>query len=282
MTAFVVHWNRPDECITTAHRLRAQAVSRIVVIDNGSTDESRRLLHAGIGDNTEILELPENKGWGAALNIALADWLKTGSDPFCLIGAHDAEPADDCVRLLVEAMQRDSRLGIVCPQYCDPTMPWFSCLHGVRERQGVPSQIGNVQLVDVPHGTLMLVRRDCLAQIGLFDERYFAYGDEHELGLRARRHGWKVGLVWGAVVTNRGTWTPSELRSYLFTRNSLLLVRDYCGRLSAWTRAALILVNTVRLMINRPQKEFAFEPKARWRGVRDYLGGRYGQPPSAS
>lgn len=278
MTAFVVHWNQPNECIGTVRRLQAQGVSRILVIDNASTKQNRDLLRSGVGQEAEIFELPQNKGWGAALNIALAQWLKSEPDPFCLISAHDAAPAEDCVRLLVQAMQRDPRLGIVCPQYADATVAWFSCMHGVRERQSVPSQTGDVQLVDVPHGTLMVVRRECLAQTGLFDERYFAYGDEHELGLRARRYGWNVGLVWGAIVTNRGTWTPSELRSYLFTRNSLLLVRDYCGKLSAWARAGLILINTLRLMINRSQKGFAFEPRARWRGVRDYLSGRYGEP----
>ena len=85
-------------------------------------------------------------------------------------------------------------------------------------------------------------------------------------------------MVWGAIVTNRGTWTPSPWRSYLFTRNSLLLVHDHCGKLSAWVRAGLILVNTVRLVILPPSTGFAFSPKARWEGVRDYFIGRYGRP----
>ena len=117
-------------------------------------------------------------------------------------------------------------------------------------------QPGLRKSVDVPHGTLMLCRSECLRQIGLFDERYFAYGDEHELGLRARRHGWKVVMVWGAIVTNPGTWTESPLRSYLFARNSLLLVRDYAGRWQALLRALLILLNTFRLMIRSPGKTF--------------------------
>ena len=278
MIAFVVHWNQPEECVATVQSLHAQGILRIVIIDNGSTGQNRELLRSAIGEGIEILELSQNKGWGAALNIALTQWLKMGSEPFCFISAHDAGPANDCIRLLVAAMERDSQIGIACPQYADATVPWFSCLHGVRERRSAPSETGEPELVDVPHGTLMLIRRECLAQIGLFDERYFAYGDEHELGLRARRHGWNIALVWGAIVTNRGTWTPSELRSYLFTRNSLLLVRDDCGRFSAWMRAALILINTLRLMIDRPKDGFAFEPNARWRGVRDYLFGRYGEP----
>jgi len=175
-------------------------------------------------------------------------------------------------------MENDPRIGIACPQYPDETIAHFSCLRGVYQNSGVPLTTGASQVVDVPHGTLMLVRRDCLAEIGLFDERYFAYGDEHELGLRARRHGWKIALVWGAIVANRGTWTPSFWRSYLFTRNSLLMVHHYCGKPFAWTRAALILVNTLRFMISSPSQEFAFSPKARWRGVVDYLKGNYGRP----
>jgi len=38
-----------------------------------------------------------------------------------------------------------------------------------------------------PHGTLLLARRECLLDIGLFDERYFAYCEEADLGERARR-----------------------------------------------------------------------------------------------
>ena len=40
--------------------------------------------------------------------------------------------------------------------------------------------------VDYPHGTLLLARRACLEDVGLFDERYFSYCEEADLGLRAR------------------------------------------------------------------------------------------------
>ena len=277
MIAFVVHWNRPEECVATVRRLLGQDVEmKVTILDNASTPEARETIRAQLDPGIEIMQLEKNKGWGPALNIGLTHWLKAERDPFCLITAHDAEPAEGCIDLLLETIKRDPRLGIVCPQYPDATVARFSCIHGVCQDRGIPLGQGVRQIIDVPHGTLFLVRRECLAEIGLFDERYFAYGDEHELGLRARRHGWKTALVWGALVSNRGTWTPSALRSYLFTRNSLLLVHDYCGRLCAWIRAALILVNTLRLMFFSPDKGFAFSPKARWRGVRDYFAGRFG------
>jgi GT2 family glycosyltransferase len=126
----------------------------------------------------------------------------------------------------------------------------------------------------------MLLRRECLDQIGLFDERYFAYGDEHELGARAVRDGWKVGLVWGALVTNPETSTPSAWRNYLFARNSLLLVGTYYGRVPAVVRAIVILMNTLRPIFSQPPSEFLSSGKARLRGVRDYFRGRFGKPTS--
>jgi|SRR5215471_6845283 len=280
MNAFVVHWNQPDECIATVHRLLAQQNDlKVVIVDNASTPSACERLGAEFAGRIDLVRLEENKGWGPALNIALAKWLESPDERYALISAHDAEPSADCARLLVQAMERDPRIGIACPQYSDATVPRFSCVRGVCQDCGVPLAHDTAQMVDVPHGTLFLVRRECLAEIGLFDERYFAYGDEHELGLRARRHDWKIVLVWGAVVTNRGTWTPSPWRSYLFTRNSLLLVHDYCGRFFAWSRAVLILLNTVRLMTFSRSDGFAFSPKARWLGVRDYFAGRFGDPP---
>lgn len=278
VTLLVVHWNRPRECLATVNAFRAQGVSRVVVVDNHSTPEALRELEAGLDPTVQIMPLPENRGWGPALNVALAKWLETGRDPFCLISAHDAVLETDCVALLIQAAQSDQRIGVACPQYPDATVPRLSARRGVAQDFGQALARGTAQTVDVPHGTLMLVRRECLAEIGMFDERYFAYGDEHELGARATRRGWKVVLVWGAVVINPGTWTASPLRSYLFTRNSLLLVHDYFGSAAALLRVLLLLGNTLKLLAFSPDQAFAFSPTARLRGVLDYLRGRFGQP----
>lgn len=276
---FVVHWNRPVECVATVCALVAQGLPlKVTVIDNHSTPEALSALRSDLDSDIEILELGENLGWGPALNVALRGWVEAAATPYCLISAHDAVPASDCLGLLTRAADGDERLGIVCPQYPDETVAHFSPWHGVYQDRGVRLRRGTSQSIDVPHGTLMLVRRSCLAEIGLFDERYFAYGDEHELGLRAVRAGWKVALVWGALVINPGTWTASPLRSYLFTRNSLLLVHDYYGRWRALLRVLLILANTPRLVLSSPEEAFAFSVKARLRGVWDYMRKRYGRP----
>jgi GT2 family glycosyltransferase len=272
---FVVHWNQPMACAATVRAIIDQHVPvKVTILDNNSAPDAFETLRTHLDPAIEIVRLPQNKGWGPALNVALRTWLQSAEGQFCLISAHDAALSPDCIPLLVQAAQANGRIGIACPQYDDATMPHLTALHGVRVDVDLAQSAGTTAFVDVPHGTLMLIRRECLAEIGLFDERYFAYGDEHELGARAVRRGWKVALVWGAVVRNPGTSTPSLWRSYLFTRNSLLLVRDYYGPIAACLRAAILLANTLR----RRDDGLAFSAKARVQGICDYFRGRFGPP----
>jgi N-acetylglucosaminyl-diphospho-decaprenol L-rhamnosyltransferase len=279
VSLLVVHWNQPAECLATMEALGAQNIPLDpTVIDNASRPEALEILEARLGPEVELIKLDRNRGWGGALNIALKNWLERRTNPYCIISAHDAMPAAECLPLLIEAAEADPRVGIACPQYRDPLIARFSPLRGVVPERVPALSRGVAQLVDAAHGTLMLCRRECLQQIGLFDERYFAYGDEHELGMRAGRNEWKVVMVWGAIVTNPGTSTESPLRSYLFARNSLLLVRDYAGWWSALLRSVMILLNTLRLRLQPAGGDFAFSARARFRAVRDYFAGRWGKP----
>jgi N-acetylglucosaminyl-diphospho-decaprenol L-rhamnosyltransferase len=276
---FVLHWNRPEECARTVEAFLAQDYPLAVqVIDNASEDEALRSLEQKLPSSVAVQRLNENKGWGPALNVVLSQWLSDSESEFCLISAHDALPKERCVRMLVESMNQDPQIGIACPEYGSSEIPCFSRLRYLRSKPVQRRSSGTAEAVDVPHGTLMLLRKSCLQAIGLFDERYFAYGDEHELGLRAGLHRWKVAMVWGAVVVNPGTWTSSSTRSYLFARNSLLLIRTYGGWWSAALRFLLMIPNTLRLLVIPPSKEYAFSARARFAAMGDFLLGRYGPP----
>jgi N-acetylglucosaminyl-diphospho-decaprenol L-rhamnosyltransferase len=297
----IVHWNRPKECLATIRSAKAQIPNlHILVLDNNSSFANYQNLRNEL-PAVEVLRFQENNGWGPVLNVALQKWLDQENNRYCFISAHDAELGRDCLPNLQAAMDADAKLGIACPRYPNGSVPKLSRWHGVSYRFVDPSAVwrnfsnceapagqvgklvpptsGYVEYVDVSHGTLMIVRRECLMEIGLFDVRYFAYGDEHELGARARRHGWKVGLVWNAMVANPQTSTPGGWRSYLFARNSVLLVRDYFGKWAGLLRAVAILTTTVRRALFQQQNHTVFSARAQWRGLLDYFAGRFGAPP---
>ncbi len=278
---YILHWNRPSECLRTVKSFLVQDLPiKVSVIDNASQSDLVGTLCDGLPANVDLIRLPENRGWGGGFNVVLARWLEAKDSEYCFVSAHDSLPQPKCLRMLIDSMRGDSNsVGIACPEYGEAQITKFSAVLGPRLVNVPPRQPGTIESVPWPHGTLMLFKRRCLEEIGLFDERYFAYGDEMEIGLRATRQGWTVALVWGAVVVNPGSWTPQRTLNYLASRNSLLLARTYGGWLRAAARALLMIPNTLRLLFISPSIRGPLSVAARAAAIRDFFLGRLGAPP---
>ncbi len=132
-----------------------------------------------------------------------------------------------------------------------------------------------------PHGTLMLAHRDLLREVGLFDERYFAYCEEADLALRAAAQGWETGLIRGAIVVNPDLGTRVAVIDYLQLRNTLLLVREHSGRYHATIRGLLAVGQLVAGLVSPARRGPYWDPRARVRALVDHGRGRYGAPPLA-
>lgn len=274
LTAVVVHRDRPEECARTVGLLRAQGVDRVLVVDNGSAAPPQV-------PDAEVLALGHNAGFGPGANAGLHRWLADGVGEWVLVCPHDAVPAAGCVERLVAAASARPRAGLASAEYGQhewsgtPRLdPVFGALLG-------PSTVTEGwEDAGYPHGTLLLARRACLEDIGLFDERYFAYCEEADLGERARRAGWEVGIVRGAVVRNPGQSTGAAVPGYLVTRNTLWLVRWQFGLPKALLQLLVVLWVTVGAHLGGPPPP-CWHPRGRWLGIRDFLLGRSGPPPAS-
>jgi GT2 family glycosyltransferase len=130
-------------------------------------------------------------------------------------------------------------------------------------------------------GTLLVASRACLEDIGLFDESYFAYCEEADLGLRATAAGWEVGIVWGAVVRNPDMSSESGVAEYLMLRNSLHLVRRNFGRYPAGIRLVMALWTTALGAVVPRRRTPFWHLGGRVLALRDFALGRDGPPPAA-
>ena len=89
-----------------------------------------------------------------------------------------------------------------------------------------PSAFPRLQEVLLPSGSAALYRRAMLDEIGLFDESFFLYCEDTDLGLRARWAGWECLYVPEAVVDHRYSHSAgkaSALKAYYVERNRLFL-----------------------------------------------------------
>lgn len=281
MTVVVVHWNQPAACADTLASFRRQDVPlRFVVVDGASAPEHRAALRAAVGgsDDVELVELERNAGFSGGANAGLRRWLDDpcGSD-WALLCPHDVEVFDGCVAALLGAAEREPMAGLACADVGDGHIPVIDPYFGGMTVPGSPRT--GWQDADFPHGTLMALRRDCLDEIGLFDESFFAYCEEADLALRARRAGWRCGLVRGARVQNVHLGSSVAVVSYLQERNTLRLVREMSGRYHAFIRLCIGLGQVVAGVARPERAPLTFHATARLAGMRDFLLGRTGPPP---
>lgn len=279
IAVFILHLNRPDECLRTIKSFISQEVPlEITVIDNGSERKQIDQLEKYSPEGVQFIKLSENLGWGKAFNLGFAEWQKTGKADFICLSAHDSILHQGCLRRLRNGFQNNPKIGIVCPQYPVPCVPALSPLRGIFFQHPVPLGDGKTSLVSVPHGTLFLFRREVFRALNGFDEHFFAYGDETEISLRARKMGWQTALVWGAVVENPGSSTPRPLLGYLTVRNNLLMTQKHFGSIIAFVRALILVMNVFRLWCFPRKAWRGFSPRAQLHGIRDYYLGALGKP----
>lgn len=278
-----MHRDSPVACAGSVAAFEAQDVDvHVTVVDNASSvdalAELRRLV-----PGARIVAMDHNAGFGPAANVGIRRWLSEGTGEWVVVAPHDAIPEPGCLGRLVEAATGRPGAGLASaefgPDYASrPVLDRYfgGYVAGSRLAEGWED-------VDYPHGTLLLARRQALDEIGLFDERYFAYCEEADLGARARKAGWRVGIVWGAVVTN--PVRPEErVISYLQLRNTLLLVRDHFGRYPAFIRCCIALLALSRDALSRDAAGCGAHTRTRRReqgqAIRDFLRGRFGAPPA--
>ena len=274
LPVFVIHWRSPASLLRTVEALRKQTVAlRIVVLDNASPRDVLRGLE---GHDFDLELMPRNLGYGGALNHALSRWLASTGSAYAVVCPHDALPRPDCVEVILTTMRRRPRAGLACAEYGVDAAPGYTLLHGydlypcVRSTGWCPAEF--------PNGTLFVVARACLEDVGLFDERYFSYGEEHDLGRRALAAGWEVGQVWDAVVENPSCAAPPNVTAYLGLRNGLLASFQRDGLAAALVRTCVIAANGVRLWLRRADAKGG-SPAIRARAVRDFWLRRFGAPP---
>ena len=281
----ILHWNRPERCVATVERFLSQEVPggvRVVVVDNGSEPAALEVVRAGLPDGVELICVPHNVGFGPGANVGFRHLLANrGTEDCDWIGLapHDAEPAPGCLAEMLRVVGERPRAGLASADFGDGATPVVDPYFGGILAPATVTE--GWEPAGHPHGTLMLVHRTMLMEVGLFDERYFAYCEEADLALRAAGQGWETGLVRGAIVVNPDLGTRTTTIDYLQLRNTLLLVREHSGRYHATIRALLAVGQLVAGMLSERRRGPYFDARARVRALFDHCRGRYGPPPAS-
>jgi GT2 family glycosyltransferase len=213
VAAVIPSWNTAAHLGRCLDALAAQSavVVEPLVVDNGSTDGSLELLESrGVAH----LPLHENVGFARAVNLGVA----STDTRFVLILNADCFPSPECVRMLLEDLCAEHRLGGVQPRILQAGAGnggnlIYSAGQGLTRHGrafergwGEPDGPRYAQREEVfgVSGAACLLRRELFTDLGGYDEAYFAFFEDVDLNARARLAGWSFAYVPDAVALHIG------------------------------------------------------------------------------
>ena len=251
----LINWNSYDLTRDTLNSLRKVTYQDldVIVVDNGSTDESGHRLETEFPE-VVMLNSSLNTGFTGGNNIGFQYAIEQGYT-YAMMLNNDVEVEPDFIEPLVYALDENRRLGAVQPLiyfHHDKEVIWnagsvrnswtgemLSLEYNVRD-------VGHEQRwirkhVDWLTGCAFLVRTDVLKEIGLLKEEYFMYFEDVDFSFRIRKLGYELGYEPSSVIYHiAGVSSKSKEKGpegylnsqvhYLNARNRIWVLKRYTKR----------------------------------------------------
>jgi GT2 family glycosyltransferase len=219
----VLNYNTRDllrECLHSLARTRGAAID-VTVVDNASEDASAEMVRqefpGGAYPWVHLIASSKNGGYAYGNNLALREYVAQAEPPRALMLLNtDTVVPPDALRRMLDFMDSHARVGVVGPKLvradgsldlaCRRSFPTpevsFYRMVGLSRLFPKSPRFGRYNLtyldentaaeVDSVVGAAMLMRTAALRQVGLLDETFFMYGEDLDLALRIKQHGWQV------------------------------------------------------------------------------------------
>jgi GT2 family glycosyltransferase len=212
----------------------------IILVDNASTDESLALIEYLFKDESRLIVIrnTKNVGFSEGNNIGI----RRARGKYIVFLNNDTEVEPNWLIELIRIMEKDHSIGAAQSKLLklgssgiiDSTGD-FVDFYGVAIQRGEGEkdlgQYENVEEIFSARGACMIVRREVLKKVGLFDPDFYLGYEDIDLCWRIRLAGYKIIYVPKSIVYHKGFGTPSNVRAYHGAKNRLLLmIKNYSTR----------------------------------------------------
>ncbi len=246
-----------EDCLNALRR-QSQKPDLVIVIDNGSADESADLVERNFPE-VRLIRLPENTGFCGAVNLGIRE--SEGMDYVILLN-NDTKVYPDFVKELVRAMDRKKdafscqakMLRMNEPHKMDDAGDLY-CAFGwafARGKGRSERKFRHAAEIFSSCAGAAIYRKSVLDEIGGFDENHFAYLEDTDIGWRARLHGYHNYFIPSAKVLHVGSAASGSVYNLFKVKNT--------------SRNSVYLISKnmppLQILLNLPLLLFGFTVKA--------------------
>jgi GT2 family glycosyltransferase len=282
----ILNWNGLAdtlECLKSLQKIVYPNYA-IVVIDNGSKGNDAEIIRKEFGAFVSVVEEEKNIGFVGGCNVGIRWALHSGAKHVLLLN-NDTVVDPNFLTELVRVAQNDTQIGIVGPKVYYYEQPkriftaggkvnfWTGNTALIRKNETIDGRFDKIEEVDFVSGCALLIKAETIRRIGLLNEQYFAYYEETEWCLNAKKEGFKVVYVPKAEIWHKSHKTrTSGVMIYYMTRNRFLFVKRNSNVLqfvvfNLYFLATDLLGQIKTGLFMKPELLIAY-----LRGIRDGLG----------
>lgn len=272
----IPNWNGRDllgPCLDSVFRQEFTDFE-VIVIDNGSSDDSVAFVHERFPQVT-IIPLEENRGFSEAVNSGIA----ASTSPYVCLLNNDTEVDPSWLGAIVTALEANPQAGSAASKilfHSDPEtvnsagdeFSLFGVAYQRRLTQGDAALFTDERYVFSACAAAALYRRELFEQVGLFDEFFFAYQEDVDLGFRAQLVGYLCLFVPGAIVYHKYHQTSVKIAdfcAYLKERNKyFVLIKNLPLRILVLCLPLFVFYEVFAFMLAVKSRHVHAYCKARW------------------
>jgi GT2 family glycosyltransferase/glycosyltransferase involved in cell wall biosynthesis len=235
------NWTR--DCLASV--LASASYARLIVVDDATPEPAIAALldRLAVEERITLLRHDRNQGFPASANAGMraALALQPAHDVL-LLNSDTLVPASSWLDRLHHALHAHDDIGSVTPLSNDATILSYPARDqrndppegdALTRLDALAARVNGSDLQEIPTGVgfCLLLRHECLREVGLFRPELFAqgYGEENDLCLRARHLGWRHMAASSVMIAHRGGASFGHASQPLITRNLALLERLYPG-----------------------------------------------------
>lgn len=282
------------ECLRSIEKIPQKDIKlSVVVIDNASTAKFSVPKEEFKKINLKIIRVEENLGFSGGQNEGIIYSLENGAD-YVVVLNNDTFVDPNLIKELLKGFEDDKHIGVVSPKiyfaknhefhkdryqqedlgkviwYAGATMDWKTV---IGHHRGV-DEVDKGQFNEGSHtgfatGCCMMIKREVINQIGLFDHNYFLYYEDVDYSMRAKAENYRIAYIPKAVVWHKNAGSSggsgSKLQDYFITRNRLLFAMKY-----APFRSKLAVLKESFLLLGKGRE-------AQKKGVLDFYLRKFGK-----